>query len=235
MKLRENSSDTDIVYVRVHIPGDYFDKYGNPVGMDKYDARLEEIDNILFNCGAEAEYDYTCYPEDGPECDDIDDTGWRKMTVAQLRNAVNSGIDESEIQVYTNHDMDEMEYLNLHPEVNPFEDSYDPWEDSRIYDINSLIYDSDDYVEGLAEKAKRLTKQLLEARASEGNETKEDVAKRMGVSVYMKRDVERIFEYNPDMSESEFYKDVCGEGDEGYDEECTAAMWEYYQFLQDIN
>jgi len=53
-----------------------------------------------------------------------------------------------------------------------------------------------------------------------------------GLSKYMKADVERMFKYNPDKSEDEFLEDVIGEGDEGYDPECAAVMWEYYEYLQ---
>lgn len=53
-----------------------------------------------------------------------------------------------------------------------------------------------------------------------------------GLSKYMKADVERMFKYNPDRSEDEFLEDVIGEGDEGYDPECAATMWEYYEYLQ---
>lgn len=53
-----------------------------------------------------------------------------------------------------------------------------------------------------------------------------------GLSKYMKEDVERMFKYNPDRSEDEFLEAVIGEGDEGYDPECAAVMWEYYEYLQ---
>lgn len=53
-----------------------------------------------------------------------------------------------------------------------------------------------------------------------------------GLSKYMKRDVENIFNHNPDMSMDYFLNTVTGEGDDGYDPECAAIMWEYYEYLQ---
>ena len=53
-----------------------------------------------------------------------------------------------------------------------------------------------------------------------------------GLKDYMKNDVENIFNHNPDMSMDYFLNSVTGEGDEGYDPECTAIMWEYYEYLQ---
>ena len=52
-----------------------------------------------------------------------------------------------------------------------------------------------------------------------------------GLSKYMKRDVENIFNHNPDMDQDEFLHSVIGEGDDGYDPECAAIMWEYYDYL----
>ena len=48
----------------------------------------------------------------------------------------------------------------------------------------------------------------------------------------MKNDVENIFNHNPDMSMDYFLNTVTGEGDDGYDPECAAIMWEYYEYLQ---
>ena len=71
------------------------------------------------------------------------------------------------------------------------------------------------------------------ARVDNGNDTIEDIRRRMGVSFRMAKDVENIFKHNPDMSEDYFLNCVIGEGDEGYDPECAAVMWNYYEFLQD--
>lgn len=155
--LKENASDSDEVLVRVVIPDDYYDKYGNPVNGDKYDPRLQEIDNLLFAAGAETVWTVTSDPEAGWEGDDFNDTGFRRMTVAQLRAALESGIDESEIRVYDN-DVDVewdywVQYMNKHPEIDPYDytNDIDIYEDHRIYDINSLLYDSDEYVDSLTE------------------------------------------------------------------------------------
>lgn len=54
-----------------------------------------------------------------------------------------------------------------------------------------------------------------------------------GLNDYMKKDVENIFNHNPDMNMDYFLHSVIGEGDEGYDPECAAIMWEYYEHLQE--
>ena len=54
-----------------------------------------------------------------------------------------------------------------------------------------------------------------------------------GLNDYMKNDVENIFNHNPDMNMDYFLHSVIGEGDEGYDPECAAIMWEYYEHLQE--
>lgn len=149
--LKENTNAQDKVLVRVHVPNDYYDKFGNPVNAEKYGVRLEEIDNALFEAGAEAVWEVTSNPEAGWEGDDFSDTGFRRMTVAQLRVAIeNGGIEEDEIRVYDNDiDVDRdnwTEYMNQHPEIDPWDHTadFDIYEDHRIYDINSLIYDADD-------------------------------------------------------------------------------------------
>ena len=53
-----------------------------------------------------------------------------------------------------------------------------------------------------------------------------------GLNDYMKNDVENIFNHNPDMDMHYFLKSVIGKGDDGYDPECAAIMWEYYEYLQ---
>ena len=54
-----------------------------------------------------------------------------------------------------------------------------------------------------------------------------------GLNKYMKKDVENIFNHNPDMDMDYFLHSVIGEGDDGYDPECAAIMWEYYEYLQE--
>lgn len=54
-----------------------------------------------------------------------------------------------------------------------------------------------------------------------------------GLNKYMKKDVENIFNHNPDMDMDYFLHSVIGEGDDGYDPECAAIMWEYYEHLQE--
>ena len=48
---------------------------------------------------------------------------------------------------------------------------------------------------------------------------------------YMKNDVKNIFRFHPDLTEDEFLGMVLGNGDEGYDVDSAAEMWEYYQQL----
>lgn len=66
-----------------------------------------------------------------------------------------------------------------------------------------------------------------------GEVTLDESEKRFpGLNDYMKNDVENIFNHNPDMSMDYFLNSVTGEGDDGYDPECAAIMWEYYEYLQ---
>lgn len=154
--LKENSLTSDKVLVKVYVPNDYYDKFGNPVNAEKYAARFEEIDKVLFEAGAETVWEVTSNPEAGWEGDSFYDTGFRRMTVAQLRAVMDSGnIEEDEIRVYDN-DIDVerdnwTEYMRQHPEIDPYDHTadYDIYEDHRIYDINSLIYDADDDLEKL--------------------------------------------------------------------------------------
>ena len=146
--LKENSDASDEIFVSVTTPDDYYDKYGNPVGEEKYSPRLEEIDQALLDAGGETQWNVYSDPEAGWEGDDFHDTGFRKMTVAQLRQAMDAAnIDESEIRVYTKINTDDdyyFEWLGKHPEINPYEDDYDVNEEWRVFDINSLVYDADD-------------------------------------------------------------------------------------------
>lgn len=66
------------------------------------------------------------------------------------------------------------------------------------------------------------------------NETIETVRRRMRINSFMAKDVENIYKDLPDLSRDEFYEIVRGEGDEGYDEDCSEAMCNYYEYLQDI-
>lgn len=152
--LKENSLTSDKVLVKVYVPNDYYDKFGNPINADKYDARFEEIDKVLFEAGAETVWEVTSNPEAGWEGDSFYDTGFRRMTVAQLRAVMDSGnIIEDEIRVYDNNiDVDRdnwTEYMRQHPEIDPWDYTadYDIYEDHRIYDVKSLIYDADDSLE----------------------------------------------------------------------------------------
>ena len=96
--------------------------------------------------------DVSSDPEAGIEGDEFNDTGIRIMSVAQLRDALsNNDIGEEEIAVYS-HIKDEDEYTDEDWNIvsDPYNDT-DVNEAFRIYDINSLIYDSDEYVNGLVE------------------------------------------------------------------------------------
>lgn len=171
--LNENANAQDKVLVKVYVPNDYYDKFGNPVNADKYDERLEEIDKVLFEAGAETVWEVTSDPEAGWEGDDFSDTGFRRMTIAQLQVAIeNGGIEEDEIRVYDNDidvDRDQWtDYMNNHPEIDPWDYTadYDIYEDHRIYDIYSLIFDADD--------DKNPTERPLLQRALQGGYTEED-------------------------------------------------------------
>lgn len=149
--LRENASAQDKVLVRVHVPSDYYDEYGNPANAEKYDERLEEIDKVLFEAGAETVWEVASDPEAGWEGDDFFDTGFRRMTIAQLQVAIeNGGIEEDEIRVYDNNiDVSQdqwSDYMNKHPEINPYDSTvdYDIYENHRIHDVYSLVFDADD-------------------------------------------------------------------------------------------
>ncbi len=186
--LNENANAQDKVLVRVYIPNDYYDKFGNPVNADKYDERLEEIDKVLFEAGAETVWEVTSDPEAGWEGDDFSDTGFRRMTIAQLQVAIeNGGIEEDEIRVYDNDidvDRDQWtDYMNNHPEIDPWDYTadYDIYEDHRIHDIYSLVFDADD-----ADDDKNPTERPLLQRALQGGYTEEeakDMAEYIGLDV----------------------------------------------------
>lgn len=184
--LNENANAQDKVLVRVYIPNDYYDKFGNPVNADKYDERLEEIDKVLFEAGAETVWEVTSDPEAGWEGDDFYDTGFRRMTIAQLQVAIeNGGIEEDEIRVYDNDiDVDRdnwTEYMNQHPEIDPWDHTsdFDIYEDHRIYDVYSLVFDADD-------DDKNPTERPLLQRALQSGYTEEeakDMAEYIGLDI----------------------------------------------------
>lgn len=131
--IKENANDSDIVYVSVPIPDEYFDEFGNPVADADLD-RLDKIRDALLNAGGTVQFYVESDVEAGWEGDEFFDTGFIKLSVAQLRSAIeNAGIEEDDILVYTE-----------------FEET-DVNEASRVYDINSLIYDSDDYIDSIVE------------------------------------------------------------------------------------
>ena len=92
----------------------------------------------------------------------------------------------------------------------------------------------EDFINDIADLWSVVRSQSPRMQETEGNETLADIARRMGVSSYMRRDVEKLFKFNPNFSEDEFWTHCHGEGDDGYDEDCTNAMWEYYEYLQSI-
>lgn len=151
--LKESSNDSDKIYVKIVIPDGYYDEYGNPNGeLNGMQERCDQISGILESCGAQVMWDVSSDPEAGIEGDDFSDTGIRIMTIAQLRDALsNNDIGEDEIAVYS-HIKDEDEYTDEDWAIvsDPYNDT-DINETFRIYDINSLIYDSDEYVNGLVE------------------------------------------------------------------------------------
>lgn len=185
--LKENANAQDKVLVKVHIPNDYYDEYGNPVNAEKYDERLEEIDKVLFEAGADTVWEVTSDPEAGWEGDEFNDTGFRRMTIAQLQVAIeNGGIEEDEIRVYDN-DIDVsrddwIEYMNKHPEIDPWDytTDYDIYEDHRIHDVYSLVFDADD-----ATAENSTEKPLLQRMLQDGytEEEAKDMAEYTGLDI----------------------------------------------------
>lgn len=166
--LKESSSDSDEIYVKIVIPDGYYDEYGNPNGeLNSMQERCDQISGILEGCGAQVMRAVPSDPEAGIEGDDLSDTGVRIMSVAQLRDALsNNDIGEDEIAVYS-HIKDEDEYTDEDWNIvnDPYNDT-DINEAFRIYDINSLIYDSDEYVNGLVEN--KTSKPNLKEEEEEG-------------------------------------------------------------------
>lgn len=166
--LKESSSDSDEIYVKIVIPDGYYDEYGNPNGeLNSMQERCDQISGILEGCGAQVMRYVPSDPEAGIEGDDLSDTGVRIMSVAQLRDALsNNDIGEDEIAVYS-HIKDEDEYTDEDWNIvnDPYNDT-DINEAFRIYDINSLIYDSDEYVNGLVEN--KTSKPNLKEEEEEG-------------------------------------------------------------------
>lgn len=145
--LDENALTNDELIVKILTPDGYFDEYGNPNGeINGMEDRLQEIDEIFKNVGAETKWDVHSDPEAGIEGDDFQDTGYRFVTVAQLKAALDAGVDESEIAVYTKlKDEDEYTDEDWNHVNNPYDDSdYDPNDEYRIYDVLSLVYDADE-------------------------------------------------------------------------------------------
>lgn len=143
--LNENSLTSDEIYVVIVIPDGYFDEYGNPNGeINGMQERLDEIEDIFEKVGAQTKWDVYSSPEDGPEADDFQDTGIRICTVAQLRQALDMGVTEDEIKVYSSI-KEEDDYTDADWDIinDPYSDG-DINEENRIYDINALVYDADE-------------------------------------------------------------------------------------------
>lgn len=157
--LDENALTNDELVVKILTPDGYFDEYGNPNGeINGMEDRLQEIDEVFNNVGAQVKWDVYSDPEAGIEGDDFQDTGFRFVTVAQLKAALDAGVDESEIAVYSKV-KDESEYTeeDIEHAQNPYDDSgYDPNEEYRIYDVLSLVYDAD---EPMTESRKRMNEE----------------------------------------------------------------------------
>lgn len=217
--LKENSSDLDEVYVTIEFPDGYYDKWGNPIGEDIYGPRIEEIDQILQSTGGKIIWDVQSDPEAGIEGDDFRDTGFRKLTVAQLRSAMDTGIDESEIRVYSSIKAEDefWNYVNDR-NINIYEDDYDVNEDTRIYDINSLIYDTDERLDdlltefeafGLSELQKDLIKEIALADFECGHFTTEE---------FFLEDCEGDFE-GAEQEAANYYRELVEMGPAGFYEE----------------
>ena len=138
LKLFENATGDDIVYARINQKGgDYFmpcDEYGNPT--EDFDSRTAELDNVLgvFDSYGEPQMlSHKGDPESGPSENDVFNDGVYKMSLSNLKAAVEkSGIDTDFLEVGGGLSTVEDEY------GEPSHDITDKYED-----INSLIWDSD--------------------------------------------------------------------------------------------
>lgn len=138
-RLFENVTSDDIVYVRINQKGgDYFmpcDEYGNPT--EDFDSRTAELDNVLeiFDSYGEPQMlSHRGDPESGPSEDDVFNDGVYKMSLGNLKAAVEeSGIDTDFLEVGDSLSTVVDEYGDPSHVIT---DQYD--------DINSLIWDADD-------------------------------------------------------------------------------------------
>jgi len=137
-RLFENATSDDVVYVRINQKGgDYFmpcDEYGNPT--EDFDSRTAELDNVLeiFDSYGEPQMlSHKGDSESGPSENDIFNDGVYKMSLGNLKAAVEeSGIDTDFLEV-----------------GDGLSTAYDEGEPSHIItnqydDINSLIWDADE-------------------------------------------------------------------------------------------
>lgn len=138
-KLFENATADDIVYARINQKGgDYFmpqDEHGNPT--EDFDSRTAELDNVLriFDSYGEPQMlSRRGDPESGPSENDVFNDGVYKMSLSNLKAAVEeSGIDT--------------DFLEVGSSLSTVDDGYgEPSHDitDKYEDINSLIWDSDE-------------------------------------------------------------------------------------------
>lgn len=125
--LREDAFTTDIVYVTPHDDPSWYDENGNPTfDLDTYPERayataceLQKIADPIFIDYSDGDAESgMCAPEP---------TGIYKMTVAELRTAIENGsLIEDDIDVYTDYDPETQTVI----------------ETSKIEDVLSLVFDA---------------------------------------------------------------------------------------------
>lgn len=138
-KLFENATADDIVYARINQKGgDYFmpcDEHGNPT--EDFDSRTAEYDKVLgvFDSYGEPQMlSRKGDPESGPSEDDVFNDGVYKMSLSNLKAAVEeSGIDTDFLEVGSGLSTVDNEYGETSHDIT---DKYE--------DINSLIWDADE-------------------------------------------------------------------------------------------
>ncbi len=138
-RLFENATSDDTVYVRINQKGgDYFmpcDEHGNPT--EDFDSRTAEYDNVLgvFDSYGEPQMlSHRGDPESSPSEDDIFNDGVYKMSLGNLKAAVEeSGIDT--------------DFLEVGSGLSTVDDEHDEPSHAitdQYEDINSLIWDADE-------------------------------------------------------------------------------------------
>lgn len=164
--LREDAFTTDVVYVTPHDDPSWYDENGNPVfEPEAYPeiayataCELQKIADPIFIDYSDGDAESgMCTPEP---------TGIFKMTVAELKTAIENGnLVEDDIDVYTGYDPETQTVI----------------ETSKIEDVLSLVFDA---VEPLTEMELLKDKEVAIAQSSDGKDwTLADAAGRAGKNI----------------------------------------------------